>query len=348
MGVSRNKELIGEELIRGNITGNSTIRGPNSLLVQGSIVGTVHEPCKVEIDGDLTVSGSILYADIRARCVQVGASAKDSSILATRKIEIKGDASDVKATLSTFETKQHKLDELQSGISRAKRELVSLRHTCEQSGRGLSKRSRSSRAGINLNIGGLLRERRGCVEVDLSVVYDALKDRTVQELEVALALFFTRGVIGFLTKSNRGFISRGLLQEKNFLRVITGLTTLFAQTRAADRKAEEIEKSERQFDELIDELSVDESELSIEGRLQPNINVEFLLPSARMGPTGKLEVKCDSASWSVRSVAKSGEWELAKRGNHEDSLIVCGAEDWRNVSLKVRENMVVMDSTRMV
>ncbi len=346
-GGPRNKELIGEELIKGNITGNSTIRGPNSLLVQGSIIGTVDEPCKVKIDGDLTVSGSMLNADIRARRVHVGASVKGCSILAAGRIEIKGDTTDVKATLSTFESHQYKLEELQSVILRAKEELIDLRQAYKQCGKQLSKRCRAPRAGINLNIGGLLRERRGCIEVDLSVVYNALKELTVRELETALTSFFSKGIIGFLAKSNREFISRGPAQEKTFLRVIGGLATLFAQARAVDRKAEEIENCGRQLDEMIDELTADESELAIAGQLNPNVTVEFLLPSARMGPNGELEIKYDSASWAIRSVKKNGEWELAKRSIHEDSLIICGAEDWRNVSLRVCENRIVMDSNHI-
>ena len=81
-------------LIPMDVKAGAAVKGQRSLLIEGSARGDAQQRCRIEVDGDLIVKGSVQYADIAARRITIGEDANACKLVAAGDAEIAGSLSD--------------------------------------------------------------------------------------------------------------------------------------------------------------------------------------------------------------------------------------------------------------
>ncbi len=73
---------------------------------------------------------------------------------------------------------------------------------------------------VDLRLGNILNPTSKQLEVDLQPFYKALGDRSEAETDKALQEFYLRGVVGVLTRNNKGYMAQNPSRHKIFLKMI--------------------------------------------------------------------------------------------------------------------------------
>ncbi|MDP6777929.1 MAG: hypothetical protein QGI83_14320 [Candidatus Latescibacteria bacterium] len=83
-------------VIRGDVTAGSTLSVAGSVVVEGSVLGRAESVCRLDLEGEMVVVGSLRHADVRARRISVGKSASRSDLESRSGVHVLGDAVDVR------------------------------------------------------------------------------------------------------------------------------------------------------------------------------------------------------------------------------------------------------------
>ena len=76
-------------------------------------------------------------------------------------------------------------------------------------------------------MGKVIRHRNGRLWVELTMFYESLGEDPTARQEQALMEFFSRGVVGTLSRANRKYLANNLAREKVFLQLLKSLRELF-------------------------------------------------------------------------------------------------------------------------
>ncbi len=99
-------------LINGNIAADAVVKGAKSLLVQGSLLGEAKRLCRIQMGGEVVVSGEVKYAQIAAHSIRIGAGAKRCRLAAQADIWVGSDLADARMVVGEFASAKRKIEKL--------------------------------------------------------------------------------------------------------------------------------------------------------------------------------------------------------------------------------------------
>ena len=75
-------------LVQGNVDRDLTIKGNQSLLLQGSVAGKPDAPCRIEVNGDVVVTGAVRQTHNHSANIHMAGLVEHSHLIASGDIVI--------------------------------------------------------------------------------------------------------------------------------------------------------------------------------------------------------------------------------------------------------------------
>jgi hypothetical protein len=327
-------------LIGCDVPAGVSITGTRSVLVQGSVCGTSSNPCRIRITGDLVVTGSVRHAQIHCKSCHLGGSAEATSLVASGSITVGGDLASGQLTVGDYEDLKRLILSLQNQIARLTTDRETIERLIRHDEKRLDRSCKATRTPLNVNMGKIIVHRYGQVRIDLKPIYPSLTDRSLEEADSVLLDFFSKGVVGVLTRSNRRYIDGNRAREKVFLQVLKNLRGLFMASAQRERIDAQISDAESQVQQLVDSLHSREPSVSIQGNINPGIRLEFVQPKRESVDDGT-DFSHESATLEVQPGRELGQCQLQLVDVNGESCVkeLTDAEQ-RSVSFRVHEKQI--------
>lgn len=263
-------------LVQGALTDLLRVRGQGSLVVQGDIEGDPERPMRIEMQGDVIVTGSVFCAQIRASSCFVAGDVSRGQITTARSTTVSGIMHGGRFISGNYEDARRSIESLRMSLRHGRDEYESLSRRVMTEEKRLDKTCRALRIPLDFNVGRVVVHKEGRVAISLDAFYASVEGRPAQEVERALNEFFTRGIIGVITRQNRKYLVNYPAREKVFLQLIAGLRALFRDVMRRDNLGRSVEEMTGRQQELVDCLS--ESDAFVEvGGVAGDTEMEFIL-----------------------------------------------------------------------
>ena len=255
------------------------LSGQESLLVDGTLIGGDRNIQRIQMGGDVVVTGNVRFANITGERVFVGGGVEDCQITALKEVAIGNYVRNTDMSVGDFRCQKQKLDLLNKQIDEAEDRIISLQRRRRSEERHLYRDLTNTSFTIDFRFGDVIEvQSPSRVCVNLNSFYSILGDRTEEEIEQALDEFFRKGVLGVLMRKNIAFLRESVSRREAFKQVIGGLHDLFTQTLRIDNKVREKERIKADIDKLAEESSSNESVVSLHGLILPRFDLTFRLP----------------------------------------------------------------------
>ena len=311
----------GNGVVGGDILGDATVKGTGSLLVQGDILGADGSPCRIDVSGDVVITGNVKYAHIRARTIHVGGEAHHIQASAAATIKVAADLHASQLAVGTYDVRKRRTEELKYQLERSRDKRESLDRQVSQDERRLDKSCKTTRIPLNFNVGQLLRHQHNRVQIDLSSFYESIGGHRGEKTKSALTEFFAKGIVGVLARANRKYISDNPAREKVFLQLLKGLRELFILVTERDLVLQQIEVMKDEIDRLVDGLRDQQPTVCVQGAVVPQSEVEFILPRVVRDEMGDLTYSDQSTSVKIQPGAEQGQRALLLRNIDGDETL---------------------------
>ncbi len=224
----------------------------------------------------MIITGSIRHAQIRAsRCFVVGA-AHPVQITTSRSTIVSGIIHGGRFVNGNYEDTQRTIESLRISLRHGRDELESLSRRVMTEEKRLDKACLALRIPLDFNVGKVVQHCDGRVGICLDAFYASVNGRPAQEVERALNEFFTRGIVGVITRQKRKYLVNYPAREKVFLQLISGLRALFRDVMRQDNLGRSVEDMENQLQEQVDSLEQRDAFVDI-GGVAGNTEMKFIL-----------------------------------------------------------------------
>jgi len=293
------------------------LTGKRSVLVRGNFEGSDRYPSRIDVSGEVVVTGSVRNARLSGDRVFVGGAASGSQVKAVVSVDIGGDTQNLLITAGDFETRLEVIRDLEVEISR-------LNEKREVDARGLSIRQRElyristmARLTLDVGLGQIIQDDGARLFVDLQPFYKITASRTEEDIDKAIDQFFNKVVVGMLAKTNRVRLRESVSRQTTFKHLVRQLHELFLATRKRDLLDRQSEETRRRFDEQTVSLCATEAAVQIYGHPLAGTEIRFKRPLVTAGDRLKIDeetafIKVDSDP-SGESVVFATDVESQKR-----------------------------------
>lgn len=140
-----------DALVRGAVAGAIRLRGKRSLLIQGEVTGTPVTPCRIEVGGDVLITGGTRYAHISARNIYIGGQIQDCRLSAA------GDLQRSQAEVGAYQLGQGQVEGLRTQVDRARDERERLNRLVGQEEKRLGRTCNTTLVPLDFNTGRIVR-----------------------------------------------------------------------------------------------------------------------------------------------------------------------------------------------
>ena len=130
-----------------------TLTGHRALLVQGSLLGASGNACRIQVEGDVIITGNVRHAQIQGGNIYIAGTIQHTRLISTKQIKIGADLVHSQLTLGDNKASQRQIEELQHAIGRALEERESLDRQRSQDEKRMHRSSRTTSTPLNFNIG---------------------------------------------------------------------------------------------------------------------------------------------------------------------------------------------------
>jgi hypothetical protein len=165
-------------------------------------------------------------------------------------------------------------------------------------------------------VGRIVQHEDGRLCVDLSSFYGSLEGRTDEQLELALAEFFAKVIIGVITRSNRKYLVNYPAREKVFMQLVKSLLELFEAVFERDRLQRRVDWLGSRLEHLVASIGNRHCPVDVGGTIAGLTTLEFIVPSVVLNPkdggydffqkTARLEIHGDGAAVELVSCGTDG------------------------------------------
>jgi len=294
----------------GDVSSGLTLMGQRSLLVQGSLNGTGSNPCQVEVEGDVVVTGNVGHARIHCQHLHVGGAVHHARLVTAGDIIIGADLVHTHLLVGDYEARQGRINELQQELVRGRERRVTLDRRIGQEEKRLDRTCKTTHVPLNLDVSRLIAQEQDRIRIDLSTFYQAMGDQPETKLRMALTEFFAKGIIGYLAKANRRYIIDHPAREKVFLQLLKNLRELIMLVFQRDRLIVAVNRAEDEMEQLVAEVRQQIRSVHIQGAVQPETEVEFALPLVQRLEEGEWNLAHRSVSLKIQSASQPGQLRL--------------------------------------
>jgi len=331
-------------LVDGNVADGATVRGLQSLLVKGSLIGSERWPCRVEVMEDVVVMGEVKYAQVACRSLRVGSEARDCRLNARMGVEIGGNLANARIVVGEFEPERQAILELRQEIRQAEQRTEYIRRQLSLEQKRVHRQFSATQFSLDFSAGQILHQRRNRVVIDLRPFYKVVGDRTEKEIDQTLRAFFAKAVVGLLARTNRHLIRQNPNRQKIFKSVIRDLHDLFFQTRDCDKQSSILSDDESRLEKLMDALNDPMRPVYVRGAMVPDVGMQFVLPHAARSEDGEVNISMEKARLSIRAGGSGDERELTGADfSGEESRETVPTEALRGIVIYAREGRVIRE-----
>jgi len=301
-------------IVHGDVPGGAIVRGRRSVLVQGDVAGQQDAPCRIEVPGDVVVTGFVSHAHISARHIHIGASVARSQLSGTELVEITGDAERCRLQCGDYFADVGGVRSQLAELEETRLHGAELRQRVAVEGKRLHKSCRALRAPLNLNVGRIVTHGDDAIAVDLSAFYRSVEWQTDEDLDLAINEFFAKGIVGVLSRVNRKHLVEVPTRGKAFLQVMRGLHELLRQVVARDAVQRRADRCKLELERLVSELEARCPRVLVGGSIAPSARLEFILPRALRQGEDSIDFAHKTALLSIHAGAFADQLELAWQG----------------------------------
>lgn len=328
----------------GDVPGSLILTGKHSLLVQGSLQGSSGNICRIEVTGDAVITGDVRYARISCRRLHIAGAMHHSQVNATGEVFIGSDLIGTRLLIGDYQTHKQQVEKLRQDISRLEEERSGFDWKIAQDEKKLDRSCKVTRVPLDFKISRLIFQEHNRIRIDLNSIYQSLGDQPGPKLKQAMNEFFAKGIIGYLAKANRKYITDNPAREKVFLQLLKHLRELFMEVFERDQTIATINQSQAEIDGMVKELRQQDLGLHVQGAVLPESEVEFARPRVQRLENSDINFLHQSATLKVQPGSQSGILRLERVDIGGKSL----AEDvavaqLQGVSLRVDADQVVWE-----
>ncbi len=328
-------------LVTGDILRDAVVGGGGDLHVQGSLKGEPDHPCRIEVTGHVRIDGAAEQSRIQGRTICVVGDVAGGQLEADFDIEVGGGLIDTEASIGNRRADLSRLAHLKADYDKLEKRLTEAKVKVHAA----SHRFANDYPQVDLAMGGIIVPMEREVRIDLAPFYEAVADRTPDEIDKALEEFFLRVVVGALTRANRRYVNRNPGRQKIFLKLIEELRSHVLVARAADRLQEAAGEVLKERQVLLDDLKKPfRDALVVGGQVRGDLTVRAML----LGPfEGTAEGKIDVGKTSVEArAAGDGEGPALDStddaGQHHRQPL--GVDGFGNGAFRVKTGRLVWEA----
>jgi hypothetical protein len=334
-----------DALFTEDIPGGVTLVGQRSILIQGTLNGTVGNTSKIDVGGDAVITGDVRHAHISCRHLHVGGRLDHSQVKAAGDIIIGSDLAHSHLTVGSYEMHQRRIEGLHLGLIRRQEERAANDRKINQGEKRLDRSCKVTHIPLDFNISRIITQESNRVVVNLSTFYASFENQTEEKLRRALNEFFAKGIIGYLAKANRKYIIDNPAREKVFLQLLKNLRVLVIDVFTRDRLTVAIERDQEEMDLLLVELRKRNSRLHIRGAILPKTEMEFVLPRVQRLENGEINFVHQHAVLNVQQSSQLGQLKLATTdAEGEPSSEEIKSAEFHGQSFHVDQGRIARDS----
>jgi len=265
-------------VVEGDMGDGATARGRKSLLVRGDVLGVEGRECRVVFGGDVAILGSVRFAVISARNVWVGGDVARSQLICLAQMGIGGVLKTSELTVGDLSVAKRQVARVRAQILQCREDFADVERRLQVEERQIDRLLKSTQFNVNFSVGGLMKRNRNSLKINLTRFYSAVPNRSPDLVDRALIEFFSKAVVGLLTRNNQYLIQNNTNRRKVFMGLIRTLYDLFMLTRQRDRLGDEVQMREARFKGVIESLQKRDSRVWINGGIAPDVAIQFAVP----------------------------------------------------------------------
>ncbi len=298
---SRNTFEAGDKngVLSANMPGGTSLSGNRSMLVQGSLNGTQGNLCKIQVKGDLVITGNLYHAQISCGNLYLGGDIQYAQIIATGNITVGGEIINAQLSTGSFKDQQNHIEDLERDRGRSQEERESLDRQIYQEEKRVDRSCKTTRIPLNFNVSRIITHENHQVRINLSSFYKSLGDLAEGKRKVALMEFFAKGVVGYLARTNRKYITDNPVREKVFLQLLKHLRVLFSLVAERDFLVQKQQMDREEIDRIVEELREQKRQIHVRGGLHPESTLRFIIPRVRRLEDDEIEFSDNPAELKV-------------------------------------------------
>ena len=266
-------------LVQGELSDLLRVKGQGSLVVEGDIIGDPGQPMRIEMQGDVVVTGSVRFAQIRASRCFIANDAHRVQITTACSAVVGGVVHGGRFVSGNYEEIRRTIESLRISLMHGRDELESLSRRVMTEEKRLDKSCLALRIPLDFNVGRVVQHNQGRVAIVLDAFYASVDGRPAQDVERALNEFFTRGIVGVITRQNRKYLVNYPAREKVFLQLITGLRSLFRGVMRRDNLSRSLDDMALRLEQQVESLSERRAYVEV-GGVAGDTEMEFILAQA--------------------------------------------------------------------
>jgi hypothetical protein len=281
------------------LPGGAGVKGRRSLLVEGSLQGEAQGRCRIEVDGDVVVTGGVAHADLTGRSIRIGGDARECRLAACNDITVCGDMADARVMAGRVEPAKRQIEALRQQVVVGTRQQAFAERQVTIEGKRVEKMIRGASSGIDFNVGKIVQCRRKRISVDLAPFYRATGAKDEEAVISALKEFYAKAVVGVLTKKNRAYIAQSTNRRTIFTSMVRSLYDLFMLTYKRDRELAQLAGQKAEAEELAEVLRNRTVAVYVKGYLMPKLDIQIVLPHVEAMEDGEISIGMDTVKMQV-------------------------------------------------
>lgn len=290
-----------DAVVEGDILAGGVARGLRALIVQGNVIGSAQQPCRLSFGGDVIVVGCVEHAQIVGLNVYVNGNVSHSHVFARVHAQMGGIVTDSTFSLGGVSTEQKQVNLLSEQIRMLQDKFHLVKQQLAVEERRVEKLIKSTQFHIEFGTGGLVVRGRTSVRVNLKMFYGALKSRSEKDIDRALVEFFNRAVVGLLTQKNRHLIQDNVNRRKIFMGLIKNLHSLFIKTRQRDQLKERLDRYEKRVAMIYEAIASRQPVLFFQSEMKPPVTCTFIQPKVEKDDAGERLILADEVKLSINN-----------------------------------------------
>ena len=328
----------GNAVIDDDVPAGFAVFGQGSLLIQGDLHGVEDRPCLIEVDGDVVVTGTAWHAWIFADNIYLGGAVRDCRLTAAGHIRVGGDAQAVRLTAGACQDQLHRIQKLQGRLAPALNELFILERRLPLEEARMHRQCQATSIPLDFSMGQFIQHADSAVRIDLSTFFASIGENQGKQLDLALAEFFAKGIIGVVARTNRKYLVNQA-REIVFMRLLKSLRELYMMTAQKERLTAQVERYRTELGYLQAQLEEGERTICIGGDCDASCELEFHRPEIKGAEDGYLSYSERIIGLFLRPGPNISYWELCVQGATGGD-VVHQVPDSRGLVLRLQEGEV--------
>lgn len=318
----------------------ATVQGDGSLVVKGSLRGNERWPCRIEVSGDVVVVGEVVHSEIKARRIYVGTSAEQVRFYAREGIEVGQHLTASQIGLGDYELERRTMGKMRERIAKAIVEKDFLERQLRMEEKRVDKLFKTTRIQMT-GIGEIVQMKSKRVVINLNPLYKILKGKSEADVDKALLVFFSKAVLGVITRVNKPFLTGNKHRHRILKSAIRDVHNLFFLARKYDKVGLRISELDEEVGRLGEALESRSCVLYVGGEIRPQMDARFTVAKVEQLEENEVLISGDSARLMVRNqgAVKLGVTKMDIEGTTKVQNIQM--DELHHCEIRVEEGQVV-------